>query len=101
MTSLKSPHNIDLFLIYPPVSKPAEPPAGIVQLKRAVESCGYSCLTLDANVEGLHFLLGGDIPAPTPRLRSALKNRQRNLDWIRDISVYATFDRYKAAVFLW
>ncbi len=89
---------MDILLLYPPVSKPAQPPAGIAQLKQAVKASGFSCATIDANVEGMHYLLQGDIFATTPRLRSALKNRDRNLNWIRDISVYAKFDRYKAVV---
>ncbi len=89
---------MDILLLYPPVSKPAQPPAGIAQLKRAVEGYGFSCATIDANVEGLHYVLQSDISATTPRLHSALKNRDRNLQWIRELSTYNSFDRYKAAV---
>ncbi|MFA6414018.1 MAG: radical SAM protein [Syntrophales bacterium] len=47
----------NLLLIHPPVSKPCEPPAGIARLAGALREHGVSCTVIDANVEGLHFLL--------------------------------------------
>lgn len=47
----------NLLLIHPPVSKPCEPPAGIARLAGALREYGISCTVIDANVEGLHFLL--------------------------------------------
>ncbi|HAJ26625.1 MAG TPA: hypothetical protein DCG53_05175, partial [Syntrophus sp. (in: bacteria)] len=44
-------------LIHPPVSKPCEPPAGIARLAGSLREHGISCTVIDANVEGLHFLL--------------------------------------------
>ena len=46
-----------VLLIHPPVSKPCEPPAGIARLAGALRDNGIPCTVLDANVEGLHFLL--------------------------------------------
>ncbi|MCX5828535.1 MAG: radical SAM protein [Deltaproteobacteria bacterium] len=46
-----------MLLIHPPVSKPCEPPAGIARLAGALREHGISCTVIDANVEGLHFLL--------------------------------------------
>ena len=46
-----------LLLIHPPVSKPCEPPAGIARLAGALQEHGIPCTVIDANVEGLHFLL--------------------------------------------
>jgi|GEM_PF-28968 len=59
-----------VLLIYPPVSKPCEPPAGIARLAGVLLEHGIPCIVIDANVEGLHFLLnyqgareGTEIPA--------------------------------------
>ena len=46
-----------MLLIHPPVSKPCEPPAGIARLAGALREHGVSCTLIDANVEGLYFLL--------------------------------------------
>jgi len=46
-----------VLLIHPPVSKSCEPPAGIARLAGALRENGIPCTVLDANVEGLHFLL--------------------------------------------
>ncbi|MCK9391652.1 MAG: radical SAM protein [Syntrophales bacterium] len=48
---------MNLLLIHPPVSKPCEPPAGIARLAGALREHGISCTVIDANIEGLHFLL--------------------------------------------
>ena len=47
----------NLLLIHPPVSKPCEPPAGIARLAGALREHGISCTVIDANIEGMHFLL--------------------------------------------
>ncbi|MDI9570119.1 MAG: radical SAM protein [Pseudomonadota bacterium] len=46
-----------LTLIHPPVSKPCEPPAGIARLAGYLGARGVVCDLIDANVEGLAFLL--------------------------------------------
>jgi len=46
-----------LLLLHPPVSKPCEPPAGIARLAGAMQEYGVPCEIIDANVEGLRFLL--------------------------------------------
>ncbi|MDQ1278726.1 MAG: hypothetical protein QG555_1770 [Thermodesulfobacteriota bacterium] len=46
-----------VLLICPPVSKPCEPPAGIARLAGALRDHGVPCTVIDANIEGLHFLL--------------------------------------------
>ena len=67
-------NNLDLLLIYPPTAKPAEPPAGMAQIKTALQEHQFSCTTIDANIEGLHYLLKRVKNVNTPRLSSALRN---------------------------
>lgn len=47
-----------MLLIYPPAAKPCEPPAGIPLLAGALRGNGLPCTLLDANLEGMLFLLG-------------------------------------------
>ena len=42
-----------MILIYPPVAKPGEPPAGIAKLCGALNHHGVGYRVLDANLEGL------------------------------------------------
>jgi radical SAM superfamily enzyme YgiQ (UPF0313 family) len=50
-----------VLLIYPPVSKPCEPPAGIARLAGALREHDVPCTVIDANIEGLHFLLHSQV----------------------------------------
>ena len=90
-----STHNIDLLLIYPPIAKPAEPPAGVAQIKQAMEDFGHSCTVIDANIEAQLYLINSVERAGTPRLLSALNNREKNLHTIRTISAFNKFDHSK------
>ena len=42
-----------MLLIFPPVAKPCEPPAGIAKLAGALKAHGVPCTVLDANLEGM------------------------------------------------
>lgn len=87
-----------MLLIYPPVAKPSEPPAGIARLCGAVRKAGKNCTVLDANIEGLRFLL--ERP-PTPSdtwTRRSVRNLRGNLEALRDVRTYASIDRYSRAV---
>ncbi len=90
--------NLDLLLIYPPVSKPAEPPAGVACLKGAMLANGLSCDVIDANRAGLHYLLDHVPPGKTPRLESAYRNRQKNVQTLRSVQGLLKFDHYKRSV---
>ena len=46
-----------MLLIYPPVTRPCEPPAGIVRLSAALQAGGAAVTALDANLEGLLYML--------------------------------------------
>jgi len=90
-----------IILINPPVSKPSEPPAGIARLSGMLNRHGVEHTLLDANLEGLLYLLG--LPFPSGRsesvwTRRSFRNRDQNITAIRDPSLYQHFDRYKRAV---
>ncbi|MBN1560676.1 radical SAM protein [candidate division KSB1 bacterium] len=88
----------DVVLIHPPVVKPAEPPAGVAQLKSALHAHHLSCAVIDANVEGQLYLLRAVQRAERPRVRMALRNRDKNLTAIRSLRAYQSFDDYKRCV---
>jgi hypothetical protein len=92
------PLNTDVVLLFPPVAKPGEPPAGVAQLKQALEHHGHSCCVIDANIEGQLFLLSRPLAAESITLRSAQRNRLRNIARLRTPSTFRNFDRYKASV---
>ena len=90
-----------IILIYPPVAKPSEPPAGIAKLSGMLESLGVEHCLLDANIEGLLHLVR--MPVITEKMhdtwtKRALRNRERNLASLQDPVVYQNLDRYKRAV---
>ena len=87
-----------MLLIYPPVAKACEPPAGIAQLAGALRGNGLSCTLLDANLEGLFFLLAAaDLPHDTWG-RRAYNSLEANLAALRSRQIYTNQDRYQRAV---
>jgi len=90
-----------IILIYPPVAKPCEPPAGIARLSGMLGRFGIEHRLVDSNLEGLLHLLRMPVP-PEKRedvwTRRALRNRERNLVSMRDPALYHHIDRYKRAV---
>lgn len=87
-----------MILIHPPVAKPGEPPAGIAMLAGALASRGIPCTLLDANLEGLLFLLDRPRSAGDTWTRRAHANRARNIAALRDAATYRSGDRYRRAV---
>ena len=87
-----------MLLIYPPVAKPSEPPAGIAHLAGALHGNGLPCTLLDANLEGLLFLLqSGERPHDTWG-RRAYRNLEANIAALRRPALYTNPDRYRRAV---
>ena len=87
-----------MLLIYPPVAKPCEPPAGIAHLAGALRGNNLPCTLLDANLEGLSFLLAS-VPAPKDTWgRRAHRNLAANLLSLRSQNLYTNVDRYRRAV---
>src|SRR5574341_1299211 len=87
-----------MLLIFPPVAKPCEPPAGIAKLSGALKARGIPCRVLDANIEGLLHLLHQPHTASDTWTRRAVKNLSSNLAALRDIRTYQSPDRYRRAV---
>ena len=87
-----------MLLIFPPLAKACEPPAGIALLAASLKAQGVPCRTLDANMEGQLWLLEQPLTAVDTWSRRAFKGRVRNLAALRDITTYRTPDRYHRAV---
>lgn len=87
-----------MLLIFPPVAKPCEPPAGIAKLAGALKAHGISCRVLDANLEGLLYLLGQPQAANDTWTRRAVKNISKNIAALKDPGTYRSLDRYSRAV---
>jgi len=85
-----------LMLIYPPVSRPCEPPAGIARLCAALKSNGASVTVLDANLEGLLHVLQSPVQSGDTWTRRAVNNTTRHLDDLRSGRAFkdpATYSR--------
>ena len=87
-----------MLLIFPPVAKPCEPPAGIAKLAGALNAHGISCEILDANLEGLLYLLQQPQAASDTWTRRAVKNISSNLAALREPHTYRSPDHYSRAV---
>jgi hypothetical protein len=87
-----------MLLISPPVAKPCEPPAGIAKLAGALKAHGISCCVLDANLEGLQYLLEQPQAANDTWTRRAVKNVSNNIAALKDPKTYQAFDRYSRSV---
>jgi len=87
-------------LIHPPAAKPSEPPPGIAALAGCLRHHGIACAQLDANLEGLLYLLG-QTEAPLMNdvwSKRALRHRGSNLIALRSQDLYRNVDRYQRAV---
>lgn len=87
-----------MLLIFSPVAKPSEPPPGIARLAATLQAHHVPCTMLDANLEGLLWLLE-QAPIPTDRwtLR-AYRHRRANLAALRTADTYTLPARYNRAV---
>ncbi|MBI5484196.1 MAG: radical SAM protein [Deltaproteobacteria bacterium] len=87
-----------MLLIFPPIAKACEPPAGIARLAAALHAHGLPCRLLDANLEGQLWMLEQAPTAHDTWTRRAFKGRGDNLAALRDTKTYQTPDRYGRAV---
>lgn len=91
-----------MILIYPPVARPSEPPAGIAHLSGALSRHGVSHTALDANIEGILHLL--QKPHHASYYSSdrwtirAFRKRSENLLSLKRWDTYTHFDSYKRTV---
>ena len=87
-----------IILIYPPVAKPCEPPAGIARLAGVLKQHGVAVRVLDANLEGMQHLLNTPIRGSDPWTRRAVRNIAANLKTLTTARGVEHFDRYKRTV---
>jgi len=87
-----------MLLIHPPVAKPCEPPAGLARLAGALQERNIPCRLLDANLEGLLWLIGQPVTAEDTWSLRADRHRASHLAALRDSRTYASPDRYSRAV---
>jgi len=77
-----------MILIYPPVAKPSEPPAGIAKLCGALNHHGMKYRVLDANLEGLLSLLKTPPVSSDTWTSRALRHLSRHLDSLHGWDAY-------------
>jgi hypothetical protein len=88
----------EILLVYPPVSKPCEPPAGLAALAGALKANGAKCRVIDANLEGLNRLLSGQGEASDTWTRRSLNHLEENLARLRREDTFRNPGRYIRAV---
>lgn len=87
-----------MLLIFPPLTKPGEPPAGVARLAGALQAAGKPCRIIDANIEGINFLLGTRPEPEDTWSRRAVRHLDKNLQALRHLKTYTNFSRYQRAV---
>ncbi len=88
-----------MLLIYPPLAKPCEAPAGIAQLAGVLHGHGLpDCTLLDANLEGQLSLLGRQPQADDTWTKRACRGINDNLSRMRNPEIYTNPARYQRAV---
>jgi hypothetical protein len=90
--------NSAILLIHPPVSKPCEPPAGIAKLTGVLRGNGIRCHQVDANLEGVLFLLNQHPPAEDTWTKRAHKHLPQHLKDLRSAKPYQNTSRYQRAI---
>ena len=93
--------NPKIILIHPPIAKPSEPPAGIAKLAGCLKANGVNYRVIDANLEGILYLIQNTAQNNTATDRwtlRAVKNLQRNLAALRNIATYSNKSTYQRAV---
>lgn len=87
-----------MIFIYPPVVRPCEPPAGIARLCGAFDHHGKSYRVLDANLQGLLFLLDHATQSSDTWTSRALRHLPKHLHSLRSWEAYKNQERYRRAI---
>ena len=90
-----------IILIHPPIAKCSEPPAGIAKLSSCLSANGIHHNVIDANLEGILYLLqnASNNNTTTDRWTTrACKKIESNLAAPMDIATYRSPSRYQRAV---
>jgi hypothetical protein len=88
-----------ILLIHPPVVRPCEPPPGIAKLAGALKRYRMETDIIDANLEGLLFLVQRPLHARDTWTRRAVRRAKRNLAALSNSTTFGNLDRYKQAVY--
>lgn len=90
-----------MLLIFPPVAKPCEPPAGVALLSAALKSRGMDCRVYDANADGLLWLIRSvtEAAAEDSWTLRALKHREQIIADLKRPEIYRNADRYNQRVY--
>ena len=87
-----------MILIYPPVAKPCEPPAGIAKLCGALNHHGVRYRVLDANLEGFLSLLNTPPASSDIWTSRAVRHLSRHLASLNCWDAYSDDGRYRRAI---
>ncbi len=87
-----------MLLIFPPLAKACEPPAGIPRIAGFLRGNGLDCTLWDANIEGQLYLLTLQQSPDDTWSKRAWKHISRNLQALRSSELYLHSDRYQRAV---
>ncbi len=87
-----------MILIYPPVAKPCEPPAGIAKLCGTLNHHGIKYRVLDANLEGLLSLLKTPPVSLDTWTYRASRHLSRHLASLNGWDAYQDDGRYRRAI---
>lgn len=87
-----------MLLIFPPIAKACEPPAGIARLAGALQANNIPCRLWDANLEGQLWLLEQQPEVNDTWTGRAWRSRQNHLAALRNRQTYANPGRYATAV---
>jgi len=94
-----------MILIYPPVAKISEPPAGLALLFGAMKQNNIKCKAIDANLKSLLWLANSVLCLPDSEsflsdswTKRALLHFDQNLADLKDQKVYKNIGRYKQRV---
>ena len=87
-----------MLLIFPPIAKACEPPAGIARLAGALKANGVACRLWDANLEGQLWLAEQPPVSDDTWTGRAWRSRQKHLKSLREPEIYQNPSRYATAV---
>lgn len=90
--------NNRVLLIHPPVVRPSEPPPGLALLAGALKRSAVDYKVVDANIEGLLYLLNRPVDARDTWTRRAVSRLEQNMAAIRVPATYTDIDRYGQVV---
>lgn len=87
-----------MLLIFPPIAKACEPPAGIARLAGTLQANNIPCRLWDANLEGQLWLLEQPPTVDDTWTRRAWRSRHKQLQSLREAATYTNPGRYATAV---